>query len=238
MARLGKIKGFTLIELIFVIVIGGIIAYFTLGKTDPDPLRLAATQMVRHINYTRHLAMVDEKFEGNDSTYTNEFSTGTKQGLFARSRWAFRLEDVGDNNGWFYTVYSDRDRKSNVDWSTHQEAAKDPGTKKFIGYKYGWDNNTTQTLLNKWGITPTFSSSCNASASKGILYFDNIGRVYAKNYGATPAATEIQEQYKNILTTDCNITLSRLGEGGQTRTAVITITPETGFTSISHFDPE
>ena len=58
-------KAFTLLELVFVLVVIGILAAVIIPKTRTNPVREAAIQLVSHIRYAQHLAMVDDKFDSN-----------------------------------------------------------------------------------------------------------------------------------------------------------------------------
>ena len=82
-------KAFTMIELVFVIVVIGILAAVIIPNTRTNPLYEAATQLVSHIRYAQHLGMVDDKF---DST------TGSQ---WHRNRWQIRF------NGNQYTIASE-----------------------------------------------------------------------------------------------------------------------------------
>ena len=67
-------KAFTMLELVFVLVVIGILAAVMLPQMQSTKLREAAIQVVSHIRYTQHLAMIDDKFNAND-------------GLWFRKRW-------------------------------------------------------------------------------------------------------------------------------------------------------
>lgn len=62
-------KAFTMIELVFVIVIIGILAAVIIPNTRTNPAAEAATQLQSHIRYTQHLAMINDKFDSTDSTW-------------------------------------------------------------------------------------------------------------------------------------------------------------------------
>ena len=85
-------KGFTLIELIFVVIIIGIIMSIIVSNPKDTKLREAAIQLISHIRYTQHLAMIDDKFAVNDEKakwykarwqirFTNGASAGNSDGL-------------------------------------------------------------------------------------------------------------------------------------------------------------
>ena len=70
-----KKSGFTLIELIIVIVVAGILAAVMIPRLERDGLREAANQVVRHIQYTQHLAMMNDVYDaGNANWYQNRWS--------------------------------------------------------------------------------------------------------------------------------------------------------------------
>ena len=58
-----------MIELIIVIVIAGILAAVMIPRLERDNLREAANQVVRHIQYTQHLAMVDDVYDASNSSW-------------------------------------------------------------------------------------------------------------------------------------------------------------------------
>ena len=67
-------KAFTMIELVFVIVVIGILAAVIIPNTRTNRLYEAATQLVSHIRYTQHLGMVDDKFDsGNANWHRNRW---------------------------------------------------------------------------------------------------------------------------------------------------------------------
>jgi prepilin-type N-terminal cleavage/methylation domain-containing protein len=52
---------FTMLELIFVIIVIGILAVLAMPSFNKNSLAEAAEQVAGHIRYTQHLAMVDDK---------------------------------------------------------------------------------------------------------------------------------------------------------------------------------
>ncbi len=62
-------KAFSLIELVFVIVVIGIIAAVVIPRTSSDSAVEAAIELQSNIRYTQHLAMQDDKFDPNNASW-------------------------------------------------------------------------------------------------------------------------------------------------------------------------
>ncbi len=82
-------KAFTMIELVFVIVIIGIIAAVIVPNTRTNPVAENAIELVSNIRYAQHLAMVDDKFGSN----TN----------WMRERWQIAFSGTGNTQ---YSIVS------------------------------------------------------------------------------------------------------------------------------------
>ncbi|WP_067177227.1 Tfp pilus assembly protein FimT/FimU [Sulfurospirillum sp. UCH001] len=201
-------KAFTMLELVFVIVIVGILSYFVSSSFQRNPLREAADQVVSHIRYTQHLAMIDDKFDPNDATWFRE-------------NWQFEFRRLSNPLQIYYVIYSDTDQNGNADTVTHREVAIDPLTKNYLD-----GTNTKLDITKSFGITNVqFTANCHVGAGIGELSFDVIGRPY---YYTTSTQPPQINMYQYLLMQDCNITLVN-PDGNIT----ITITPETGYTYIS-----
>jgi len=195
-------KAFTLLELIFVIVAIGIISAVAFPSMDDGKLQKAADQVVSHIRYTQHLAMVDDKFDVNDP-------------LWFRENWQIQFEEGPSEVG--YMVYSDLNHAGNAN---NNEFARDPLTQRKISQATG-----VADLGGKYGITNIeFSNNCRGSGTGRELSFDFLGRPYTHITAATPLAANI---HQHLLRGDCNITLTN-SEGNIT----IGIEPETGYARI------
>jgi prepilin-type N-terminal cleavage/methylation domain-containing protein len=62
-------KAFTMLELVFVIVVIGILAAVIIPNTRTNPVQEGAIQLLSHIRYTQHLAMMDDKYDATNATW-------------------------------------------------------------------------------------------------------------------------------------------------------------------------
>lgn len=197
---------FTLLELVFVIIVIGILAVFAMPSFNRNSLIEASEQVAGHIRYTQHLAMTDDKFDPNDQ-------------LWFRENWQIEFTSTATNV--WYKIYCDTDHNGNSDSVTHKEVATDPLSGDSL------DGNSDITdLKKKYSIeSVTFSANCKGNGTGKELAFDALGRPYFYITSANPPVTNIN-QY--LLTSDCNITLVHQNEGN----ATIIVRPETGFVSV------
>jgi type II secretory pathway pseudopilin PulG len=204
---------FTMLELVFVIIVIGILAVLAIPNFGRQPAQEAAMQIASHIRYTQHLAMIDDKYDSNDSTWW-------------QMRWQIHFEDGANATEKIYMIYYNKDKDANED---DNELAKDPQTGKLMR---GADNDVALDpskymdnlmLSKRFGITSvTFSPSCHNGASpvtSNRLGFDNMGRPYFNTANATA--------YSDLLISDCNITLAH-PDGN----VILTVRPETGYVCV------
>ncbi|MDD2265195.1 Tfp pilus assembly protein FimT/FimU [Sulfuricurvum sp.] len=198
---------FTMLELVFVIIIIGILAVLAMPNFTTNPLQNATDQVASHIRYTQHLAMVDDIYNPSQVHW-----------YYARPQISFR--SCGATGGTYYYIGKDEDLSgpSNI---AADEAAIDPLSGKKMYWLNGEcdpatypDRDPNLLLTNKFNVTAT--SNCGSTIS-----FDNLGRPYDTFDSNIPTA--------GLLTSDCNITLTH-NDG----TSVITIHPETGYVSVSY----
>jgi len=209
---------FTMLELVFVIIVIGILAVLAMPNFNRHPLQEAAEQVAGHIRYTQHLAMVDDRFDATNPQWYSQM-------------WVLRIRKVADvNNGgedeWYYEVFSDR---SNDNDSTEAEEATDPLTGQSLGngsFNNTVDDNKIINLTRKYGIKDIVyaGGTNNIGSTQTRIAFDNLGRPYRN---ASPNLGENWRRY--LITSDITITLT----GSDNQTAVITVRPETGYVSIN-----
>ena len=210
-------KAFTLLELIFVIVVIGILAATIIPRTNDDSLARAATQLQSHIRYTQHLAMIDDKFDPAD-------------GIWYKKRWQIIFtKSANSDNKWAYTIFSDTSGKSKgkpneseIAWNPLHNNQRMTG-----GYNSAQDLNITNdekfigmknlNLGLRYGIRD-MSFSCNQRIS-----FDYLGR---------PIKSDLSSNYRSYDSNDlirdyCDINLSNGRE-----TATVRVYAETGYVQV------
>jgi type II secretory pathway pseudopilin PulG len=152
---------FTMLELVFVIVVIGIITAVMLPRIDRDNVYEAAQQLISHIKYTQHLAMIDNKFDDIDPLWFNEL-------------WQIRFQACAGNRH-AYSIYSDTDHDAAIDAG---EAALDPLSRKRIDATTcvaGPNQDPNVVLSNKYDIdTVNLAGPC--FAANNYIAFDHLGR--------------------------------------------------------------
>ncbi|MDD5119619.1 MAG: type II/IV secretion system protein [Sulfuricurvum sp.] len=214
-----KRLAFTMMELIFVLIVIGILSVLAMPSFNRDPLAEATEQLANHIRYTQHLAMLDDRFDPVNPQWYSEM-------------WSIFIRQVHDvNNGgdkeWYYEVFSDR-FPYNGD-STLAEEATDPLTGETLGngsFNNTVDDNKIINLTRKYGIQNiVFTGGMdnkNSPVTTRRITFDNLGRPYRS------ASWAVNDNWRDFLIqTNLTITLT----GHDNRQAVITVIPETGYVS-------
>lgn len=211
-------KAFTMLELVFVIVIIGILSFMAASSFQRNTLREAADQVVSHIRYTQHLAMMDNKFDPSDSTWF-------------RKRWQVVFNsDASTYNQWAYTIFSDGNKNANPNLTLNEVAISPLDPEKFLtgGYSNiifsdGVGATQEMNLGIKYGITDVnLSNSCRFSSSLRIS-FDYLGRPLK----GVPSGFGTTYQGNRLIISQCLITLSN-----DASNITIAIEPETGYTHI------
>lgn len=216
-----KHNAFTMLELVFVIVVAGIIMVLAIPRMDDSNLRQAANQVVRHIQYTQHLAMMDDKFDDSDSAWF-------------KKRWQIAFNsDAKTYDLPAYTIFTDGNTNSNPNL-TLNEVAIDPLTGDYMtgGYSNIIASDATgatkeMNLGLTYGINDfAFSSSCQYYNSTRIS-FDYLGRPLK---GVPSGFTDVYK-LNRLIQTPCSITLCK-NSPCDDENITISIEPETGYTHI------
>jgi len=213
-------SAFTMIELIFVIVVVGIITVMVIPRLDRDTRFEAATQVLNHIKYTQHLAMTDDVY--------NHVPINNPTWWFAR--WQIEFYACGG-----YSIHSNANLTAGAPAAVaapnaaNNEAALDPQTREFLWVGPGAagvcaahiPGNFEKMDLSVFYDVSGFNTSagCSTPAVAGnaaSISFDNLGRPYS--------ATTIN----GVMKQNCDITLT-FNTGAN---EIVRIHPETGYACI------
>ncbi len=232
-------RGFTLIEIIFVIIIVGILSSILVPRFTRPTLIEAANQVVSHIQYTQHLAMIDNKFDPKDSNWYKD-------------RWQIQFGHTnGSDDQWAYTIFSDHDGNSTGVAGISEIARNilNPQLQYMTGgytdgvlpYKVSGSINPRITknmnIGHKYNISPiklgpslnrgiSFSGGCNNVSTR--ISFDHIGRPLFGTLASLTTQYTISSGTSKLLQSPCDIRLLNSDNNSIT----IRIEPETGYTHI------
>jgi len=217
-------KAFTMIELIFILVVIGILAVVIIPRTKTNSLQEAAVQLISHIRYTQHLAMISDKYGivdlSDSDNEANEWYKGRWQILF--------YSGAAAENKEAYTIFSDRGKfggdASKLEIAINPENSNqvmsggfsgsnslDIRKEEFIGIK-------KMNLGLSYGITNVeFKDGC---AGYVHLTFDKLGRPITGTHNKNGSS-------HSLIKEKCTIELSNEDES-----ISIIIEPETGYSRI------
>ncbi|MDO8453558.1 MAG: type II secretion system protein [Sulfurimonas sp.] len=226
-------KSFTLLELVFIVVVIGILSAVIIPSTRSDNLQEAAIQVVSHIRYTQHLAMIDDKFDTGESDWY-------------KKRWQIKFSKVGgSDNKWAYAIFSDADVGSGYDGNPNRlETALNPlnKSKRLTGgysgtIEYGdLDATKELNLGHSYSIEDIdLVGGCDISIDgKKRISFDYLGRLMYEN------PKNLDNPYKDgtmnrLVSSQCIIeicTVANCTTASSIEKVRIVIEPETGYVHI------
>ncbi len=213
---------FTMLEMVFVIVVAGILATTIVPRFTRDNLQEAADQTISYLRYTKHLALIDDKFDTTDLKWF-------------KTRWQMVFaKNSGSGNEWSCTIFSDwkGTHSGNPD---KDEIAKNPlDPKRYLtGGTSGnalihYDSSRATKELNigdKYGIKEVkFIGGC--SSAKRIA-FDYIGRPIVGNQ-ASMTSRFSSSSGSRLLEKQCKIVLCQNSPCND-KNSTIAIEPITGY---------
>ena len=215
-----KRPAFTMIELVMVIVVLGILAALAMPRMERDLRQEAADNILSAIQYTQHMALMDN---------VNGVHHATKPNEWQKKYWRFGISACSGATKVFYYVGSDKDMGGGIG---NTEAAIDLANGKImIGSTTatcddGVNNNASPKifLTKKYGIENNVTFSC---TNNQYLGFDNLGRPHV-DFG--PADLDVA--WNAPVTNDCNLTFSF--EDASISSVIITVEKETGRAFIAN----
>ncbi len=216
-------NSFTLLELLFVLVLISIIAIELLPRMKSNLLKQAAQQLIADIRYTQHLALTDDKYDPNDK-------------VWFKKRWQIIFgQSVDTEQKLAYSIFSDNTTDDDDAKPGLSELAIDPSNNnKYLSGGYSGILKTSEPQANKkmnlglsYGIDEyKFGGGCSARTRR--ISFDHYGRPIKDSLALYTTA------YKKgrLLTKACTIELIDSNEGS----IVINIEPETGYVHITDYE--
>ncbi|WP_346726070.1 pilus assembly FimT family protein [Campylobacter curvus] len=220
MMKMVRNRAFTMIELVFVIVIVGILASLAIPRLERNGAKEAAEQILSHIRYTQHLALQDDKFSVSEKEWY-------------KGRWRIYFNYTTDSNDWRYVVFYDMRGTKKFSGNPNNgivNIANDPSKpggklidkfqKQSIPEKA---RNKNLNLTKRYSIGGKYGVIMSKECSGNTIAFDNIGRPYS-------ALQNSKGPYDKLLKKECIVALKD-NTGHQ---AKIHIEPETGFAYITY----
>jgi Tfp pilus assembly protein FimT len=206
-----------MIELVFAIVLIGILASLAIPRMDRDLLQEASSNILADIRYTQHLALMDNKH------------------IFDNPRWQRRFWHITftkhSTDGQYYLIGSDDTMTGSQNaLVTRNETAIDPSNGLPMFGTNGDDGTVSPRIFieKKYGITSVNSlGGCSGAKHLG---FDYLGRPYHTQFIGSSSA-----DYSGYMASDCTFTfaMSTDADGnGVLDTFSIQINTETGYAFI------
>ena len=150
-----------MLELVFVIVVIGILAAAIIPRFERDTLYEATEQLQSHIKYTQHLAMTDNVYQDDVPTWFYE-------------RWKIDFSNANQ-----YVISKGMSGTSFFD---NNDTARDPLT----GDDMDGTTIDAYDLNDKYNVTITFP----AGETDDVLAFDHLGRPHTlDSTGGEPASS-------------------------------------------------
>jgi type II secretory pathway pseudopilin PulG len=201
-----------MLELIFVIIVIGILTALAIPRMERDVRQEAADNILSAIRYTQHLALIDDKTDPFDANWQREL-------------WQIRFNlniSGSDYTKIVYIIGSNTDHNTQI---SQNECAIDPTNGKYF---YNQNANSVIDALEspnifigkKYGINRIdFAGGCSNSQH---IAFDYLGRPHVNIYASG-------NDYASYMTDDCNLTFGFAG--GEDDFSII-IKKETGYAYI------
>ena len=176
-------KAFTLVELVFVVVVIGILAFALWPTKQPTQALEAARQIVAHIRYTQHLALNDDKF----AAHTDTGGTSSIAKDWYKRLWRITFSNLTADKdckigGWRYAVYQNiaGDLSDKGQPNGTIEAARNPAQAgKVLSACYSGLSTNTSDELNLSQTYKIENIDFSEFGTQGII-FDELGRAYPR----------------------------------------------------------
>lgn len=162
-------KSFSLLELIFAIVLLSIVIITIIPKNNTSKLQIATDKIILYLNYIRYIAFIDDKEHIDD----NEWE---------RKRWSLKFQKCSKKqDGIYFVVFSDI--SGGTSHFKKAETMKDPLNQKQLYVQSDCnpkeDESKNVLLTKEFGIKD-IKVSCNNTSTIGQIAFGKDGKVYSR----------------------------------------------------------
>ncbi len=221
---LQKRLAFTMLELVYVIVVLGILAALALPRLDRDVRQEVADQLLTDIRFTQHMAFMDNIINPENSNWQSAF-------------WTIGFQECGTNDNVFYYIGSDKDyggSLGNNEMAIDASNGKKILTRSFnpcLGLSSVPNDVSSRTFISKLGIASVDFTNCNpttgASGTNNDRYigFDNLGRPHKGHLASTTP------DYSTIMNGACTLKFVFVAGSGIADIDIV-IEPESGHAYI------
>jgi hypothetical protein len=196
-------KSFSTLEVIVVVSLIAIAITVSIPKLSVSKLQLASDKILIYLNYTRYTAMLDSKYDVDDTEWE-------------KKRWTLKFQNCSnEKDGLYFVVYSDQ--SGGTAHFKKEETLKDPLNNKYLYSGYdcipSYDESSDILLTKQYDIVDV-DISCNTTATIGQISFGEDGKIYSQ------LGTNIQ-----AITQPCTIKLT----DSKNNFSTIRIEPNTGY---------
>ncbi len=221
-------SGFSLVELLIVLVVIGILASYSIPRVNRDNRTEAMTDMLNMIRYAQNLALHDSVHKRFDTKWQ-------------RSYWRFQIYKCAKGTGLFYMIGKDGNMNGSID---RGETAIDPSNGKYLfwntKYKCKKDSENSSIdiktispnifITQKYGINKVDFKKC--AVYKGSEYNTTVSHVGFDNFGRPHKSytKNLKPRHFGYQLRTCKIKFSFVNSS--TKPFTIKIEPETGYAYI------
>ena len=197
-------KGFTMIELIFVIIVLGILAAASISQLRLNVRENLINNVLTSLRYTQHLALTDNKMVPSNN-------------LWMRSLWTFKNEQC--NGDWQYTIGSDTSLDG--DFQVNEAATSVIDQKLLFSDDTDCDSGNTSESIALGRKFDVASVTFNGCGNSNAVSFDYLGRPHIDT------ETINNSNYNSLLKNNCIITYTF-------NSAIFTISRDTGYITVNN----
>jgi len=161
-------KSFSLIELTIVLTLIAIVLSIAIPKQKNSKLDLAVDKLVLYLNYTRYIALIDNKYDIDDKEWEKKL-------------WSLKFQRCSkEKDGLYFVVFSDESGGTGA--FKKSETLKDPLNNKYLYSGYDCEpskNESKNILLTKEYNIAKVEVSCNTTSTIGQISFGYDGKIYS-----------------------------------------------------------